>query len=837
MQKLVWQNSNGDEIDLTSGNYGITNWEGFANVSLDIQTQKVPFNDGSVYLDSLLNERELNVTLAIQDNNNLETRYRLRRELIHILNPKLGEGHLIYTNDFTSKRIKCIPQVPLFENHNSNDSGTPKASLSWTANEPYWEDLEETILEIINGQRVVINNEGDVNCSVKLNIYNSGTSVSAQNETDSKALKVENLSQNSNVYINTNVGEKSVEVESGTETKNVLNNNCDYCCFVDSLNEEMYINNSVIIVGDKCYTPNQMYYKLYGFAENDDIYVFIAKDRYNKSYIYHSVGKSFTNLEMSLQNQNEIFGVKYIAEKGIFIAYGRVMWKSSDGVNWENISVNDVYYDVCYNPKNSTYYLAKIGGDIDKTTDLITFTTISLQGKSVHQILWDAKDEVLICAGTTILYSDDGITFSIGFDERSVNADYAIDCGTYFLIYGGPVASPSVFYSYNGKQWNEIPIEHIRNVKYGLFNKVKGSAVILNQNTDTVTINTLPYITETFASGTINSVFSKNDKLYVFFQNGKICEIDSSNNTRNTVTLDEPIKEICYDVYKKMYVGICGNKKIAISADLKNWMYRVMPENVELNSITYDDIEHYIIIGTSAGFYYSVDLDNWEYYYDLINVSKVFYSKIYKYCIAVGKENGNCVIRKNYHIHDYSDWEVCSIAYQAPSELTDITEDNEYIYVSGRYGTSGGTGSGYILYTSDLYNFKYLMDPEYTEIYIAFNAVKNTKYGIITGGYAYETNSNIVITNDKFENVTRKDFSLAEINGIVIRENNGNVIIYGADFIYEITPTSKENAIKKLSSDSDMSFSLQIGENNILLQSNNYNTTGQLLYRQKYIGV
>ena len=108
MQKLVWRNSNGDEIDLTKAPYGITNWEGFSNTSLNIQSQQVPFQDGGVFLDALMEQRELSVTLAIQDNNNLENRYKYRRELIHILNPKLGEGYLIYTNDFISKRIKYL---------------------------------------------------------------------------------------------------------------------------------------------------------------------------------------------------------------------------------------------------------------------------------------------------------------------------------------------------------------------------------------------------------------------------------------------------------------------------------------------------------------------------------------------------------------------------------------------------------------------------------------------------------------------------------------------------------------------------------------------------------
>ena len=105
MQKLVWQNANGVELDLTSGNYGITEWEGFSNASLNVQTQTVPFQDGAVYLDALVEQRELSVTRAMQDNNNLELRYQQRREIISALNPKLGEGYLIYTNDFISKRI------------------------------------------------------------------------------------------------------------------------------------------------------------------------------------------------------------------------------------------------------------------------------------------------------------------------------------------------------------------------------------------------------------------------------------------------------------------------------------------------------------------------------------------------------------------------------------------------------------------------------------------------------------------------------------------------------------------------------------------------------------
>ena len=132
MQKLVFINGNGIQIDLTAGNFGITNWAGLSNTGLNIQTQQVPFEDGGVFLDALMEQREIEVTVAIYDGNNLELRYQKKRELISALNPKLGEGTLIYTNDYLSRQIKAVPQIPLFENKNSNDAGTLKASVAFS---------------------------------------------------------------------------------------------------------------------------------------------------------------------------------------------------------------------------------------------------------------------------------------------------------------------------------------------------------------------------------------------------------------------------------------------------------------------------------------------------------------------------------------------------------------------------------------------------------------------------------------------------------------------------------------------------------------------------------
>jgi hypothetical protein len=213
MQKLVWQNAKGDELDLTKNPFGITQWEGFSNTGLNIQSQQVPFADGSVFLDALMEQRELSVTLAINDENDLYTRYELKRQLISALNPKLGEGYLIYTNDFISKRIKCIAQMPIFPTKNSNDAGTQKASLSWVACEPYWEDLEETSVFLKSGVRTQIVNNGDVPTGVEIDFFtNSVTNPRIKNFTENKIIKL-NGNFTNGMNIDTRVGQKGISTE------------------------------------------------------------------------------------------------------------------------------------------------------------------------------------------------------------------------------------------------------------------------------------------------------------------------------------------------------------------------------------------------------------------------------------------------------------------------------------------------------------------------------------------------------------------------------------------------------------------------------------------------
>ena len=369
MQKLVWQNANGVELDLTSGNYGITEWEGFSNASLNIQQQQVPFQDGGVFLDALIEQRELSITLAMQDNNNLELRYQLRRELISALNPKLGEGYLIYTNDFISKRIKCVPQIPLFETHNSDTVGTPKASLSWTACEPYWEDLEETEATVSIFEDVDIVNTGDISSSIEIDIQPEVLpleNIRIINKTTSQMIEV-NGQINESIKINTGTGNKTV-TGIDIETDYISNGKIEQIINVDDV--------------------------LYGIQSNVVV----------KSY-------DGINWEAVYNTPNKITRFKYIPAKRMWIialylnaSYGAYRVRYTDDLkDWKELSFYDgttiSILDMDYSPSLNLWVFVGTRRII-RTTDLQTFTADTV-GSTYNCCMWDSANNKFIIAGQT----------------------------------------------------------------------------------------------------------------------------------------------------------------------------------------------------------------------------------------------------------------------------------------------------------------------------------------------------------------------------------------------------------------------------------------------------
>ena len=340
MQKLVWQNAKGEELDLTGGNYGITEWEGFSNTSLNIQSQQVPFQDGGVFLDALIEQRELTVTLAIQDNNNLSLRYQQRRELISALNPKLGEGYLIYTNDYISKRIKCIPQIPIFETHNSDTVGTPKASLSWTACSPYWEDLEETVVEI-DTEPTLIQNEGDVPVGFEIEVLPS---------------------ENKEILL--------LDTET-TDFIGIADNPLDYAFKISTLAGNKVVESLSNPMTELAYEITNDYIKSIAYSPKLEMWIGTGLEG-----IYKSTDKENWVVVYSFGSQYQSKVIwNDVIEKFIVIADRNVL-SSADIITWNSTTIDLGILDLCFNENTGTTYFVGTSENpkVYTTDDGITIT-------------------------------------------------------------------------------------------------------------------------------------------------------------------------------------------------------------------------------------------------------------------------------------------------------------------------------------------------------------------------------------------------------------------------------------------------------------------------------
>ena len=479
MQKLVWINSKGTEINLTSGDYGITEWEGFSACDVEVQTQNVPFQDGSVFLDALLNNRELSVTLAINDGKDLEKRYRLRRELISVLNPKLGEGYLIYTNDFISKRIKCLAQMPVFPTHNSDKAGTPKASLSWTACDPYWEDLEETVINtVLENQKLEIEQNGDLPTNVNIEIKSNNVS----------NLKINNL-----------------EIQDLTEYAKITTERGNKTAFSQTFNKEPILFNNEIFSAIKIDNDNYCLggngsFIIYNVLTNECKSILLEYGNYVEDII--KVGTDY----YAVTTQDNLRPLNYSNNfyNGSVGSNSYILKSTDDCKTWVKIGelLNETSHrrgiiKIKYN--NGKFYLLNRCRpastniiELYETEDFNTYTTYSFTMNCAHDIYID--NDICIVVGGDYLsgdyysqakyttdfntWSDLNIQFDLYYADEHRYFTNIIKCNDTFLIFtthstGNYAYSWSypIFYStdginYNYKYFDTDQYRDTRNVYY-----------------------------------------------------------------------------------------------------------------------------------------------------------------------------------------------------------------------------------------------------------------------------------------------------------------------------------------------------------------------------------
>jgi hypothetical protein len=149
-RNLVYVNGQNETITFETGPYLIVKIEGLGIPNVDRQEQKAPYQDGTTYIDSLLQNRDIVVELAITKPNDFPNIALYRRELSQRLCPKYGLGTLTYTDeDDNAYNIRAVVSSMVFPNKDYRDPYM-RAMVTFTACDPYWKDVtEDSISNIV----------------------------------------------------------------------------------------------------------------------------------------------------------------------------------------------------------------------------------------------------------------------------------------------------------------------------------------------------------------------------------------------------------------------------------------------------------------------------------------------------------------------------------------------------------------------------------------------------------------------------------------------------------------------------------------------------------------
>lgn len=240
MQKVTFVNARGESVVFgASGPFILTHIDGIGGVAADIKSTKSPYQDGSSFVDVQLSDRQISITGAII-NRTREEMYARRRELVRILNPKLGPGRLVYSNDARSYAITAISdESPIFNDRHANHQ---LFSLSFLANDPYWRDEQETVKGLryesggltfplrtptqfaFSAYRGTFMNSGDVAAPIEIRYRGPATNPIVESETTGEYIRVNyELTEHDTLVINTAFGNKRVEIVSADGSrKNVF---------------------------------------------------------------------------------------------------------------------------------------------------------------------------------------------------------------------------------------------------------------------------------------------------------------------------------------------------------------------------------------------------------------------------------------------------------------------------------------------------------------------------------------------------------------------------------------------------------------------------------------
>lgn len=816
MQKIRFVNGNGVEIDLTSGNYGITAISGLSNANLNLQTQQVPNNDGSVYIDSLLDDRTIDMTVSLNDENDLEKRYQLRRELISALNPKLGEGYLYYKNDFLERRIKVIPNPPVIKNKNSNEKGTVKASVSFTACGVYWEDVEETVVELKSGIHKNIVNAGDVPCGVKVDIQNVNNNfIFKINDT---FVNVSDINSYPFVSLNSNKGEKSL-IGKKLNFHPICNIEGVFDISYSSKRDEFYIATSSNLFLTKDLKHFETLNKISSYScvtyycdELDRLFLFEGSQlRYSDDN-----GLNFTEIPWEY---TQVSSMVYGNGKLVAVGTDYSIYVSSDnGLTWTRVQtgINYLYDKIIY--KNGLFIaeggFGRTSGIISVSSDGINWST-SYYNRALWDIDFSDDLQLFVAVGNDgyTVYSSDGINWTVNWLTDTED----MMCVKYIPWLNSFVASGiKNYFSSDGINWEEKGegITSISGDSCYISISDNGNILAFVKNQELkYSLNCEKYFYFNSLDFSINdSIFSNklNKFIIVGVKDGLSGRISISSDGINWEKTTSPGTNLLTNIiecgsYFFVVERTDSNITIYKSSDLNTW------ESVFSGTGAFSSIAtngNLIIFRLEGAFYTSSDYgQTWKITSTENAINSICYSESKQVFIATGN---NGIILSSV---DGINWE--EKTSPTSNDITKVKECNNNIFV---------ISENYVYTSTDFDNWSTLEFSINTSVDDLIFYSKNSCY-------LFGTNSGIYVSFDLQNVVFAQHYSL---NMFV--QNTEKLLGICLKMVSEINFLDF-NVIDKVLRDSNFNLQLENGKNEVFLQKCLSTTIARLTYRQKYLGV
>lgn len=221
MQGVRYINSKNQSMD-----FGITpplvlrRIEGVGNVDTSFQTQKSPYQDGSTYIGSRLENREvfMQITIIAKDS---QTLFQKRQEVQDLFNPKHGEGYLQYVTANGVKFVKVVPDgTPVFSRYDGN---TVDGQITLIANDPFWYEVEDTTsktypvnaptnIESLSMGNNFITNEGTAYSPLTIRIGESNGLTITNMDTGEQMKITKPVNSGEELVINTELGNRSIRL-------------------------------------------------------------------------------------------------------------------------------------------------------------------------------------------------------------------------------------------------------------------------------------------------------------------------------------------------------------------------------------------------------------------------------------------------------------------------------------------------------------------------------------------------------------------------------------------------------------------------------------------------